>query len=153
MTLQQLLDRDAIHRVHMSYSRAVDRRDAALLRTVLAPDASVGDDPATFEFRGIDEIASRFSRLHRYRNTAHYMMNTTFLRIHGDEADTEIYAIASHQYPADAPPEPDGHPPQYIAAIRYQDHLVRRQGQWQIQRRLLAVQWTQGQGIRVKRPA
>ncbi|MSQ25292.1 MAG: nuclear transport factor 2 family protein [Dehalococcoidia bacterium] len=153
MTLQQLLDRHAIHRVHMSYSPAVDRRDASLLRAVLTSDACISDDPTTFEFRGIDEIASRFSRLHRYRNTAHYMMNTTFLRIHGDEADTEIYALAYHQYPDEAPPEADGHPPQYLAAIRYQDHLVRRQGQWKIQRRLLAVQWTQGQGIRVKRPA
>ena len=152
MTLQQLLDRDTIHRLHMRYSRAVDHRDTPLLRTVLTADACV-TDPNTFEFRGIDEISSRFSRLHRYRNTVHAMMNTTFFHIQGDEADTEIYALAYHQYPADTPPEPDGHPPQYLACIRYQDHLVRQDGQWKIQRRHLAVEWTQGQGIRIIRPA
>ncbi len=135
MTLQQLLDRDAIHRLHLRYARAVDSVDLALFRSVYTGDPTFDRVPGK-AYRGMPEITALILGLLRFDGSRHCMANEYF-DVTGNRASTEIYALATHWYARDDAPT------HYIAMIRYQDTLVHHDQQWKMEQRTLRAQWIQ----------
>ena len=141
MTLQQLLDRQALHDVHLRYSRGIDRKDGPLFRTCWRDDAHLGKagQPGV---QGGDKINEGLGHIHRpvYVCTNHTVGNDYF-DLHGDVAQTETYGIAHHVF------KRDGVTDAFVMGMRYQDTLTRDGSGWRIQRREWVADWTTGEGI------
>ena len=129
---RELLDKDAIRDVIMRYSRAIDRVDGDLLRTVYWPDGwdshSIFDGP-------VDEFVPWVvDTLNGMIATQHFIGNVS-IELEGDHAYTEVYFIAHHKVARDDA-ERDS-----IAAGRYLDHFERRDGEWRIKHRRAIFDW------------
>ncbi|MSQ25291.1 MAG: nuclear transport factor 2 family protein [Dehalococcoidia bacterium] len=134
MTLQQLLDRAAIHRLHLRYACPVDSVDLALFRSVYTGDPTFDRVPGK-AYRGMPEITGLILGLLPFDGSRHCMANEYF-DITSDRAAAETYALATHWYAR------DGAPTHYIAMIRYHDDLVKTDGHWQMDTRTLRAAWT-----------
>lgn len=130
--LRALLDKQAIHEVLLRYARAIDRRDAELLRSVFHPDATdhhVGSRLDAAEFCALAmELVGRMGAV------AHYM-GTPLVELHGDVALSECYAIAFHRLERDGVAFDD-----FIGA-RVLDRFERRAGEWRIAQRRVVYDW------------
>jgi SnoaL-like domain len=92
-----LLAKEAIRELGLLYSRGVDRKDAALLRTLYTKDATDthGD---TFDGKA-DDYVDFLERAFPYMAySAHHVCNH-LISVNGNEGDGEIYAIAYHIIP------------------------------------------------------
>lgn len=124
--LRQLVEKDALRDLVLSYCRAVDRRDYVLLRSLYADDA-VEDRGGTFS-GSIDEFIAAMPEMTKpFALTVHRISNMLF-EVRGDVAEGEIYAEAYHRT---KPPEPR----EVIAGGRYLDRYEKRGGAWRIVRR------------------
>ncbi|MSQ25304.1 MAG: nuclear transport factor 2 family protein [Dehalococcoidia bacterium] len=141
MTLQQLLDREAIRQVHCRYARGIDRVDGGTIRSCFrerprftrVPQAKV-----VREVGGREEIVQWFvNGITRYDATQHLMANE-YVSLGEGEAASETYAVAQHLY------QQEGKPALYVMAIRYKDRLVKSGGEWRIQHRELNLDWREG---------
>jgi SnoaL-like domain len=122
----------ALSRLVTTYSRAVDRRDFALLRSLYADDAEERHGHA-FE-GGVDGyIAFVRKALSAYEATAHYVVQTSFV-VDGDCAEGEVHKINYHRTPA---PEAQ----EIVTGSRSLDHYVRRDGRWLFQARAVMLDW------------
>lgn len=137
-TLQNLLDRAAIHRVHMDYATGVDRMRQATLAACYTADAGqrrVPDGPPAMPTGG-DAIAERImAAITRYDSTQHTMANEYF-SLTGDTAQSEVYAVAIHEI------QRDGKPVQYVMMIRYVNTLAKELDRWSMSERILNLDWT-----------
>jgi ketosteroid isomerase-like protein len=99
--LRSLIEKDRIRELGLLYSRAIDRKDIALLRTLYTADATDthGD---TFDGSAAEycDFIARSSPYMAY--SGHHICNHLIALRDGDEADGEIYAIACHVIPDDA---------------------------------------------------
>lgn len=132
LTVQDLLDRAAIHDVLVRYAQSVDRRDAALMAACFTPDAHADygyfkGDPPTF----IDAIITGVSR---YASTMHFFGNQ-LIELAGDTASVETYAVAYMRR------DEAGTMWDLVQGLRYLDDLARRGDEWRITRRVLKVEW------------
>ena len=132
LTVQDLLDRAAIHDVLLRYAQSVDRRDPVLMAACFTPDAHAdygyfAGDPPTF----IDAIIKGVSR---YASTMHFLGNQ-LVELAGDKASVETYAVA-YMRRDDAGTTWD-----LVQGLRYLDGCERRGGEWFIHRRVLKVEW------------
>ena len=133
--LQELVDRAAIRDLMMNYARGIDRGDLDLVASLFTPDAYAnyfGD-----ERDGRDNIITRLrGASSRYDGRTHFMGDQE-IRITGDTADVETYAVDCNRYTVEGS--------QYLTmgGLRYQDKLVRQDGRWLIQHRVLHVDWRQ----------
>ena len=96
-SLEDLIAKDAIRELAMLYSRGVDRKDAALLRTLYTKDATDthGD---TFDGGGdafVDFLETSFPHM---RYSGHHICNH-LISIAGEGGEGEVYAIAYHIIP------------------------------------------------------
>ena len=133
--LAVLLAERAIQRVLTSYSRGVDRFDFEAVRRCYWPDGT--DDHGSF-VGGIDDFIPFVERsLNRFERTAHFLGNVLIdVDLDRDVARSETYAVAFHRYT-----DPDGHPTDMWAGLRYVDRFERRQGEWRIRTRVCAYEW------------
>ena len=132
--LDDLLAKEALSRLVVSYSRAVDRRDFALLRELYAPEAL--DQHGEMYEGGIDGyIAFLHQALARYEATTHYVLQTHF-EVRGDYAEGEVHKLNYHREAG--PPRRD-----VITASRFFDHYIRRAGRWYFLRRTISLDWVQ----------
>ncbi|KJS05066.1 MAG: hypothetical protein VR73_13190 [Gammaproteobacteria bacterium BRH_c0] len=122
-TLQTLLDKQALHELVMTYCRAIDRRDYALLLSVYHDDA-VEDRGAIFSGSASEFVTWVQKDAGNYVATVHRMSNTLFV-VRGDKAEGEIYAEAYHRTSGDTPME-------VTAGGRYLDRYEKRNGRWGI---------------------
>jgi ketosteroid isomerase-like protein len=132
--IRQLLDKEAIRELVLLYSRAIDRRDYALLRDLYTDDAVDRHGP---EFEGgIDEfIAMIEGAMPRYAWTAHHVCNH-MIGVDGDEGSGEVYALAIHVL--DDPDRP-GERIEDFLAVRYIDNYRRcEDGKWRFSLRDVA---------------
>jgi hypothetical protein len=131
--LRELLDKDAIRDVIMRYSRAIDRVDGELLRTVYWPDGwdshSIFDGP-------IDEFVPWVTDTLNGMIATQHLLGNISIELNGDHAYTEVYFMAHHKV-ADA----EGAERDAIAAGRYLDHFERREGEWRIKHRRAIFDW------------
>jgi hypothetical protein len=131
-TLQTLIDKQALYELVLTYCRACDRRDFALLRTLYHDDA-VDDHGAMFRGRADEYLAWLPQVMAQFEATVHSVSNALFV-VEGDQAQGEIYTVAYHRT----------HPPQprdIVIGGRYLDRYERRGGRWKFLHRSLALDW------------
>ncbi|MFA5494937.1 MAG: nuclear transport factor 2 family protein [Porticoccaceae bacterium] len=122
-TLQSLADKQALLELVLTYCRAIDRRDYALLLSLYHEDA-VEERGAIFSGTAREFVAWVQKDSVNYAATMHRLSNTLFT-VHGDTAEGEHYAEAYHRTLGDTPME-------VTAAGRYLDRYERRDGRWAI---------------------
>lgn len=131
--MQALLDKQAITETLLGYCRAVDRRDAALMRKVYWPEAI--DDHAVFKGDVEAFIAYSFPFLEGVV-TAHSITNVWVELTGPDSAFSECYFQGFHDFPADG-----GGRLERVVGGRYLDRHERRGPEWRIIERTLAIDW------------
>lgn len=130
-TLQELLDREALSELVACYSRAVDRRDFPLLRSLYHP-AAIHDHGGLF--RGDrDAFVAWLETAMRDVATQHLVGNTLFA-IAGDRAEGEVYTINFHVIGGADTRD-------YIASGRYLDSYCREDGRWLFASRQRLLDW------------
>ena len=118
--------RDLVH----LYSRGVDRKDIALLRTLYTRD---GTDHHGDHFKGTAEeyIAFLEQGLPHMTVSNHCVCNH-LIAVDGNEGDGEVYAIAYHLYP-----DGEGGTTEDIAIVRYNDRYRKEDGRWKFTSRVV----------------
>jgi hypothetical protein len=130
--LQALIDKQAIGEVLAGYCRAIDRRDANLLRSVYWEDAV--DDHAVFAGNVEEFIAYSFPFMEGV--ITHHTISNILVDITGpDEAFSECYFSAFHDFPA------EGGRLERTVGGRYLDLHERRGREWRIKNRTLVIDW------------
>lgn len=126
--LATLIAKDDIRTLAMLYSRGVDRKDVALLRTLYTAD---GWDDHGPHFNGpakdyVDFLERALPHMHI---GGHHICNH-LISVDGDSGEGEVYAIAWHLIPDGA-----GGLKHDIQAVRYIDNYRREDGAWRFARR------------------
>ena len=138
--LRALLDKQAITEVILSYSRAVDRGDEALLRACYHDDA-VEDHGGAFLGPARDYIDAIAPALHSDRLMTHTVTNILIEPEGPAAATSECYYLSFARYPAAEPPF------ETLTLARAVDRFERRDGTWRIARRQLRWEWNREQPI------
>ena len=121
--LSVLIAKEEIRELAMLYSRGVDRKDFALLRSLYAKDAT--DDHDYFFSGPASEYVSALERsLPHLRYSGHHICNH-LVSVNGDEGEGEVYALAYHLFPDDK-----GGWVEDIQAVRYIDRYRKEDGRW-----------------------
>lgn len=131
--IAQLIDKQAVTEVLLGYCRAIDRRDADLMRRVYWPDAI--DDHAVFRGTVEEFIAYSFALLDGV--VSQHCITNVWIDLTGpDAAFSECYFSAFHDFPA-----ADGGAARLerIVGGRYLDRHERRGGVWRIIARTVVV--------------
>lgn len=152
--LEELADREAIHRQLVRYCRGVDRRDFELIRAAYHPDA--WDDHGSYQGDVEGFLAFVRDEVHaRFRTTMH-KLGQSRIELSGDVARVESYAICHH---VAAEPVEGGAPgatrdvADLVMGIRYLDRFERRAGEWRIARRQLVWEWVRTDRLEPLDPA
>ena len=130
-TLQTLIDKDAIRDLVLCYSRAVDRKDVALLRDLYTPDAT---DSHGDSFDGPADAYCDFieQSLPYMPYSGHHVCNH-LISIDGNEGNGEVYALAYHVIP-----NREGGRDEDFMAVRYIDNYRRcTDGKWRFSKRVV----------------
>jgi len=138
--LRALIDKQAITEVILSYSRAVDRGDEALLRACYHDDA-VEDHGGSFLGAANDYIAAILPALHGDRLMTHTVTNILIELEGPTAARSECYYLSFARYPAADPPY------ETLTLARAVDRFEKRDGAWRILRRTLRWEWNREQPI------
>jgi hypothetical protein len=134
-----LLDKQAIHEVVLRYCRGIDRRDASLVRDCYWPDAT-DDHAGAFAGRRDDFVDWVLRVVTRFTGTMHVIANHLVELDAGDldadVASSEAYGIAHHW--GEPPDDPRRN---FTTGFRYLDRFERREGEWRIAARTVALEW------------
>lgn len=169
--LQVLLDKQACAEVMMTYCRAIDHRDEALLRSVFHPDSmhhhgfeGPSSDPsrASRPGRPGDFVAYALEVLAGFTHT-HHQLGNIFIEPEPDgvTAYTEAYFTAFHRMRArgDKLAAANAWDTQmdWWVGGRYMDRMEKRDGCWKIAARIGTADWTRidspaSTGMRSGRP-
>jgi hypothetical protein len=131
--LQVVADKLALQELVQKYSRAIDRHDFALLRTLYHDDA-IEEHGGMFSGPVSEYIDWLRGALTRNEATAHYVVNMLF-EVDGDRAEGEIYKINYHRSP---PPDPI----EIVTGSRSHDRFERRDGIWRFSYRGIVIDWS-----------
>ena len=94
MTVDELLDQQAVRDVLIRYTRGIDRMDPDLVRSCYHPDAY--DDHGAFQ-GGTEEFVAWFQQaLSFFERTMHFVGNQ-LVEVDGDIAHAESYCVAYHR--------------------------------------------------------
>ncbi len=138
--LQTLIDKDAIRDLVLCYSRAIDRKDVALLRDLYTGDAT---DSHGDSFDGPADKYCDFieASLPYMPYSGHHVCNH-LIALEGDRADGEVYALAWHVIP-----NREGGREEDFMAVRYIDNYRRcADGKWRFSKRVVTYD------LRIARP-
>jgi ketosteroid isomerase-like protein len=142
LSIQQVADRLAIRELVDAYAYCADRRDAAGQMALFTADTEflvymdVSNESPTQHLRGRAALAPVFDELNTYLTTMHFNGQSTAV-LDGDHASGVTYCLAHHL-------KADGSARSLmVAAIRYLDSFVKRDGSWFFSRRKLMVDWTE----------
>jgi ketosteroid isomerase-like protein len=138
--LSVLIAKDEIRDLAMLYSRGVDRKDAALLRTLYTQDATDthGD---TFDGSAEEYIQFLERAFPHMRYSGHHICNH-LISVSGDAAEGEIYALAYHIIP-----DRNGGWLEDFMCVRYIDNYRKEDdGRWRFAKRVVSYD------MRSKRP-
>ncbi|MEO3388824.1 nuclear transport factor 2 family protein [Mesorhizobium sp. CAU 1741] len=136
--MDEIIARDSLRRLVTVYSRAADRRDFALLRSLYHDDAF--DHHGSMFTGGADAYVVFVEKaIAAYDATVHYVVNMAF-EIDGDEAEGEIHKINYHRTGgADAY--------EIITGSRSLDRYARRNGEWRFLSRSITLDWAHRQPV------
>ena len=132
--LAALIAKDEIRELALLYSRAVDRRDTALLRTLFTADGTQSLDTV---FQGTaDELVAMLDQAMPYmRYTGHHVCNH-LISVNGDEGEGEVYALVYHLLP-----DGKGGTVEDVTGVRYLDRYRKENGRWRFARRSGVFDW------------
>lgn len=121
--LAALIAKDEIRELAQLYSRALDRRDMALLRTLFTAD---GTQSLGSVFQGTaDELIAMLDQAMPYmRYTGHHVCNH-LISVSGDQAEGEVYALVYHILP-----DGKGGSVEDVTGVRYLDRYRKEHGRW-----------------------
>lgn len=128
--LATLIAKEAIRELVLLYSRGVDRKDGALLRTLYTRDATDthGD---TFDGAAEDYVQFLERAFPYMRYSGHHVCNH-LVCVDGDEGEGEVCAIAYHIIPDGK----DGWIEDLMCA-RYIDRYRKEDGRWRFAKRVV----------------
>jgi hypothetical protein len=130
--LQLLLDKNAIREATMRYCRGVDRLNADLISSAYHPDAY--DDHSGRTFTGDTVGQGLVDWLTAGTDATNHHITTQTIQVNGDTAGCESYYIGVHLLTR------DGVQRTVHSAGRYIDRFEKRDGQWKIATRLVALE-------------
>jgi ketosteroid isomerase-like protein len=140
-------DRLAIRELVEAYPHCADRRDAKGQMALFTEDAhfvvymDAKDPKPSQELHSREALASVFADLNQYAATMHLLGQSTILTLSNDRAAGEVYCMAHHL-------TVDGKKRSLmIAALRYADTYVKRDGTWLYAERLLYVDWIERRAL------
>ena len=122
-----LLDRQDIVDVLMRGARAMDRRDAEMLRGCYHSDA-IDEHGAISGHAG--EVVDKLMAAMSFVGTTSHQLSTMLIDVRGTEALAETYFNAVHQLLL-----PDGERKDFTMVGRYLDRFEKRDGRWKISHR------------------
>ncbi|MGV3479775.1 MAG: nuclear transport factor 2 family protein [Sphingobium sp.] len=133
LTVEQLLDRQEIEDVLISYARGADRGDADLIAAAYHPDA-IEDHGGVFVGPASDYVAVMRKILPTAPLMTHICTNIT-IELDGDHALSECYFLTFSRR--------EGGEDSYdsLTMARCVDRFERRDGAWRIAHRRLAWEW------------
>jgi len=134
-------DRLAIRELVEAYAYCADTRDAKGQMALFTEDThfvvymDAKDPKPSQELHSRAALAPVFDDLNRYAATMHFIGQNTVLTLTGDRATGKNYTLAHHL-------TVDGKKRSLmIAALRYADAFVKKDGAWLFSERLLYVDW------------
>ncbi|MHB1986454.1 MAG: nuclear transport factor 2 family protein [Acidimicrobiales bacterium] len=143
--LQQLVDKQAITEVLISYCSFLDRMDLEALAALFTEECIVdyGPEPR-LQSHGSAELRRDLGRLWRFTRTSHHLSNVLVtLADDGRHASAHSAVLAWHERPDGSTATMMGH---------YEDELVRTSDSWQItSRRQLLTGNDQGFDVNINR--
>jgi len=142
LSVPEAADRLAIRELVDAYAYCADRRDVAgqmalfTENTELVVFANSLNSEPTQRFRGRAALAPVFDELKHYRVTMHFNGQST-TRVDGARASGVTYCLV-HELTVDETAHT-----LMIAALRYLDSFVKKDGKWFIRQRQVLVDWTE----------
>jgi hypothetical protein len=136
-------DRLAIRELVEAYAHCADRRDAKGQMALFTEDAhfvvymDAKDPHPSMDLHTRADLAPVFDDLNKYAATMHFVGQSTILSLTSDQATGEAYTLAHHLTVAGEKRS------LMIAALRYDDAFVKRDGEWLFSERKLYVDWTE----------
>jgi SnoaL-like domain len=141
--LTDLLDREAVVDLTVSYAWALDSHRFEELRQVFIPDATAA---LIGELHGIDAIIERIAGALTPLDDSQHIVANHQVRLNGNRATCRCYFQAQHVRRG----VPGGD--NYIIAGRYEDEVERTAEGWRIARRVLVPMWSDGNPDVVRPP-
>jgi len=128
-----LLAKEEIRELVLLYSRAIDRKDVALLRDLYTEDAT---DTHGTSFDGpADAYCDFIEKALPYMNYSGHHVCNHLISVDGDAGNGEVYAIALHYIPDQKNP---GAMIEDFMAVRYIDNYRRcADGKWRFSKRVI----------------
>jgi ketosteroid isomerase-like protein len=140
-------DRLAIRELVEAYAHCADRRDAKGQMALFTEDThfvvymNAKDPKPSQELHSRAALAPVFDDLNKYAATMHFVGQSTVLSLTGDRATGEAYTLAHHLTVDGAKRG------LMIAALRYGDTFVKKDGTWLFAERRLYVDWVEERAL------
>jgi hypothetical protein len=134
-------DRLAIRELIEAYAHCADRRDAKGQMALFTEDThfvvfmNAKEPKPSQELHSRGALAPVFNDLNKYAATQHFVGQSTIITLTSDRATGEAYTMAHHLTVE------GGKRRLMIAALRYDDTYVKRDGAWLFSERNLYVDW------------
>lgn len=129
--LQQLVHRQQISDVLISYCNALDKMDLAAIEALFTDDCFVDYGPGElFQSRGSAALAKSLERLWRFTRTSHHLSNIQVDFVDTKSATAVSYVHAWHE-------RPDGTSATVLG--QYHDELIHDDRGWRIARRRMVM--------------
>ncbi|HEV7966112.1 MAG TPA: nuclear transport factor 2 family protein [Candidatus Acidoferrales bacterium] len=138
---EEAADRLAIRELIEAYAHCADRRDAKGQMALFTADThfvvymDAKDPTPSQELQSREALAPVFADLNQYAATLHILGQTTILTLTRDRGTGETYCMPHHLTIAGEKRR------LMIAALRYTDTFVKRDGVWLFAERRLYVDW------------
>jgi hypothetical protein len=140
-------DRLAIRELVEAYAHCADRRDAKGQMALFTGDThfvvymNAKDPKPSQELHSRAALAPVFDDLNKYAATQHFIGQSTILTLAADRATVEVYTMAHHL-------TVDGAKRRLmVAALRYHDICVKKDGTWLFAERKLYVDWLEERAL------
>lgn len=134
--LEELLDRQAIVDLTIAYGWILDHGPRERLREVFTEDAVAVYGGV--EHRGVDEIISRVDEALGRLTISQHIVSNQQVEVDGDTATARCYVHAQHTLRGTEGGD------NFVMAGRYEDDVIRTGDGWRIGRRVLTIDWTEG---------
>jgi hypothetical protein len=147
ITPEEAADRLAIRELVEAYAHCADRRDAKGQMSLFTADThfvvymDAKDPKPAQELHSREALAPVFADLNKYAATQHMVGQSTILTLANDRATGEAYTMAHHVTIE------SGKRRLMIAALRYDDALVKMDGEWLFAERKLYVDWIEERAL------
>ena len=136
LTIENLLDKEAILSLVQRYCRAADRRDYALMQSLYHDDA-IEDHGSFFNGLAKDFLSQLPAIQAPMQILAHHITtcNIVFNKHNASQAEGEIYVLALHQV------QTENGLIDVMISGRYLDRYEKRDGQWKFSFRTIVADW------------